>query len=300
MFALLKSEIRKLLTVRSTYILIAIALALTVLINYLGTSPTKYEEPVDQKIVQMTDEFGNEVSYPDPDVPVTYKTVVTRDLPKEELVMNLQESVPIIVIFVSIVLILLMAHEYRYNIINHTLTIANRRSKVLGAKILVGSMFTVLVTLLGIAVALGTSYLAIQVKDLNLPTQDYDWFYITLRHTVYSLGYALFCLGVAALVRNLTAGIAAAFVLPTIDSIAGFLMASRDLEPTKMLPFSALDRFGNVAADVGRTNADLAEKFNGMVSSQPATVVGSLAVFCAYFAGLWLVTWLLFLKRDAS
>lgn len=307
MFAQLKSELRKLLTIRSTYILISLALLLIALFAYTGTSVRTYEEAVCAKTGEVLYTEGRA----DPRLDqapaeeicggtVNYNKITSRDLPKEKLLYNLQEALPVVVTFVSIVLILLIAHEYRYNIINHTLTISNRRSKVLLAKVILSTIVTVLVALMAMAVSVAATYAAVGIKDLTLPAQDYNWLYIMARHIGYAVGYALFCVGIAALVRNLTAGIAAAFLLPTLDSIGGFLLSARNIQPTKILPFSALDRFGNVASDITASTVDIAEKLPGAASGQPATVLMALAVFGAYLIGLWLVTWILFLKRDAN
>ena len=104
----------------------------------------------------------------------------------------------------------------------------------------------------------------------------------------------------AVLVRNLTFAVAAAFILPNLDRIAGFLLSTRDIEPTKTLPFSALGRFGNVASDIATGTAEAGEDFLGASATLPATALGALAVFTAYLLGLWLITWYLFLKRDAN
>lgn len=307
MFAQLKSEFRKLLTVRSTYILISLALILIALFSYTGTSARTYEEAACAKTGEVlytegrTDPRLDQMSAKEIcGGTVNYNKITSRDLPKEKLLYNLQEALPVAVIFVSIVLILLIAHEYRYNIINHTLTISNSRSKVLLAKVTLSIIVTTLVALLAMAVSVGATYAAVGIKDLSLPAQDYNWLYIGARHIGYAVGYALFCVGIAALVRNLTAGIAAAFLLPTIDSIAGFLLSTRNIQPTKVLPFSALDRLGNVASDISARTVDAAEKLSGATSGRPATVLVAIGVFGLYLVGLWVITWILFLKRDAN
>jgi hypothetical protein len=130
-----------------------------------------------------------------------------------------------------------------------------------------------------------------------LPPQDsYNWGYIIARFIGYALGFSLIGLAVMVLVRNTVAGIVAIFVLPMIDGIASELLRSRDIEPTKFLPFSALTRVNSVAADyVPYQNADIP----GGNDLLQATVLGATAVFAVYFVGVWIVSWYLFLKRDA-
>lgn len=303
----LKAELSKLLSVRSTYILIGFALVLISLFAYFGTSPAIYDEAVCVETGELIYSDG----YTDPRLAesspeelcggsVNIETKTNSELPKEKLLFSLQETVPLIATFASVIVILLMAHEFRYNTINYTLTINNSRSKVLASKVIISVVFAIAVTLLAMGVSIAVTQIAINVKGLTLPPQDYNWMYVLLRHFGYVILYVLFGLGIITLVRNLTAGIAAIFVLPTLDGIAGFLLASRNIEPTKILPFSALERFGNVVTDiVPGASIDAAERF-GNAALTPATVVGSFVVVSVYLIGLWVLTWTLFLKRDAS
>jgi|GEM_PF-203741 hypothetical protein len=305
MIAQLKSEIRKLLSVRSTYILLAVALALIGLFAYLGTSSIAYEtvtcEPTGE-VLMSRDYVDERLQDKTPEEvcggPVSRVQEIIRDLPKERLLFNLQEAVPIIVTFASVILVLFVAHEFRYNLINYTLTISNSRSKVLLSKLAVGVSFTTLAVLLAIGVNVAATFAAVSIKDLNLPAQDYNWLYILGRHVVYALGYTLLAVSVAVLVRNLVFAIVAIFVLPTLEGIASFLLSTRDIEPAKVLPYSALDRFGNVAADVVNASPDVTEKFVSGV--HPATAMGALGVFAIYLVALWGITWYLFLRRDVN
>jgi ABC-type transport system involved in multi-copper enzyme maturation permease subunit len=305
MLAQIKSEFRKLFTVRSTYILVIVALLLTILFSYFGTSAQTYDEAVCDstgEVIYSSDFSDEQLSKASPEDicggSVSYTTKTERNLPKEKLLFTLQETLPLTITFVSIVLVLLVAHEFRYNTISYTLTISNSRSKVLLAKIIAGTVFTLATTLLALGVTLATFYLAVNIKNLYLPTQDYNWVYILSRHFVYALGTTLIFMGIAILVRNLVASIAAVFVLPIIDSIAGLLLMTRDIEPTKVLPFSSLDRFGNVVSDM--VPGASAERFGGMDVNSQATVVGSLVAFGLYFIVVWSLAWLTFLRRDAN
>lgn len=303
----LRSELRKLLTVRSTYILIASTFALIALFTYFGTSATSYEEATcldTGEVIYSADKQDPRLLEAGPEEicggEVSYTSRVSNDLPKEELLFNLQETVPLVATFVGIIVILLMAHEFRYFTINHTLTASNSRSRVLLSKLIISIGFSLAITVLAIGFSVLVTQIAIILKDLNLPAQDYDWPYIIMRHLGYVLAYSLFSLGVITLIRNLTAGILATFLLSTFDGIIGYLLSTRDIEPTKALPFSALERFGSVASDITAGGVDVAERFGGMTSGGPATVLESLAVVCVYLLGLWIAAWLLFLHRDAS
>lgn len=303
MIASIRSELRKLLSVRSTYILVMVALALVVVFAYFGTSANTYEEAVCESTGEVLYGRGQTDARLDTASPeevcggeVSYSMKTVNDLPKEKLLFNLQETMPVIAMFIAIIVVLQMGHEFRYNTINYTLTTSSRRSKVLLSKITVNILFTVIVTLLAIGVSVIVTHIAINLKGLTLPAQDYDWLYILVRHAGYALAYALFYLGTIVLVRNLIAGVIAIFLLPTIDGIGGLLLALGDIEPTRVLPFSALDRFGNVAADVASISAATVEFAD--IPSNPATMLGAGAVFAAYLIGLWVIAWLLFVRRD--
>jgi len=154
------------------------------------------------------------------------------------------------------------------------------------------------VTLLGIGLAVVATFAAISVKDLSLPAQDYNWLYVGARLISYSLGLSLTGLAIITLVRNLTAGVAAIFVLPTLDAIAGALLASRNIEATRALPFSALDRISSLMRDYMPQNTPN----DGFTDPQrlPATVLGATLVFVAYLVGLWVIAWVSFVRRDAN
>src|SRR5690606_21230234 len=78
------------------------------------------------------------------------------------------------VLFSSVIAILFMAHEYRYNIITYTLTANARRSNVLLAKFLVMVGFGVLYGLLAVGVAIGSYFLGLSLRDAALPPQEFD------------------------------------------------------------------------------------------------------------------------------
>lgn len=298
----LKSEIRKLLTVRSTYILIFSAFALIGLFTYVGTSASDYEEAICQstgEVLYSIEQFDPRLENASPeDVcggPVSYNRIVINDLSEDKLLFNFQEAIPVISMFISVVLVLFMAHEFRYNTISHTLTLSNSRSKVLLAKLIVGVLFTITITLFTLGLILAVSHIAINVKGLHLPAQDYDWAYVFLRHLGYVLIYSLLWLGIITLIRNLTAGIAAILLLPTIEAIVAFLLEERGIEPTKVLPFSALNRFSDAAT--GLTSTDPVTEL--ATRSEPASVLMAGLVALAYLVGVWAVAWWLFLRRDA-
>jgi ABC-type transport system involved in multi-copper enzyme maturation permease subunit len=166
------------------------------------------------------------------------------------------------------------------------------------SKLIVSTTFATVVTLLAIGFTLAATFAAIGIKDLQLPTQDYNWLYVGGRFVEYSLGFSLLGLAIITLVRNLTAGVAAIFVLPTLNAIGAALLASRNIEATRVLPFSALDRISSILRDYapqGMPNV-------GMIEQQQlqASVFGATLVFLAYLVGLWVIAWVAFIRRDAN
>jgi ABC-type transport system involved in multi-copper enzyme maturation permease subunit len=307
MMSSLKSELRKFLTVRSTYILIASAFALIALFSYFGTSASTYEEAVCAETgeVYYSLDYTDERLYEEGATPeelcggkVNFNTITINELSKDKLLFNMQEAIPVIAMFTAIVVVLMMAHEFRYNTINYTFTTSDSRSKVLTSKVVISVLLTILVTLLAIGLVVLVTQIAINTKGLVLPEQNYDWIYVVMRHISYMLGYVLLFLGIATLVRNLVASVVAILIVPIVDALIGALLSLRDIEATKVLPFSALDRFGSVAADI--TNNNEAIEFMTETTSGPASAMTAGLVVAGWVVGLWLLAWILFLRRDAS
>lgn len=285
MKAQLKAELRKLFTIRSTYIVSIAVIALTMLFTYLNTSRVFIEPP--SEAVSSQEAAGE--SKPDMTNPsaVQKEPQMTNDLPPEKMKLNIQDTVFSVSLLIAVVAILLMAHEYRYNTITYTLILTNSRTKVLAAKILVASGFTIGLTLLAILTAIAATYLAVDIKNLYLPPQQIDWLASLTQLCAYTLGFSLFGLALITLLRNLTAGIVGLFFLPTLELILAGFLSGKNIEPSKYLPFSALGRLGNIV-DGGMA-----------VSAMPSAAYAGL-VFSSYLVALWLITWVLFLRRDAS
>lgn len=294
MVSTLKAEFKKLITVRSTYLLVLLALFLTGLFTYLGTSPIVYQEETAEPSTSQQQSTDSR-----PPLAETRTTKVSKDLPKERVLSHLQDSIPPVSIFIAVAVVLLMGHEFRYNTITYSLTTSNSRSKVLLSKIIVGCIFTVFVAFLAIITVFAAVYAAVSVKDLNLPPQNYDWVYILVRLFGYALGFSLMGLAIITLVRNLIAGVVSLFLLPMIDGLGGALLATQNIEASKVLPFSALNRINNVVIDnIAKGNVP----DDGITDPQllPATVLGATAIFAIYFVGIWAISWYLFLRRDAT
>lgn len=272
----LRAEFRKLLTVRSTYFVTLLIIVLSCLFTYLGTSA---------EYVDSGPNSGQRATSSHP--PSSSRAPVkTKNLRPDKLASNILEAAGAAT-FIAVVTVLLMAHEFRYNTINYTLTSSNSRSKVLLAKVIASSTYTVIATIIAVLLTIAFTYLAIHIKGLYLPPQEISWVAIIGRLLGFIMGYSLLGLAFITLLRNLTAAIVALFLLPTVDALVSALLTRNDTEPSRYLPFSALNRLV--------LNSD-----SGIAPHSLPTVTQSLVVFLAYLIGLWAITWYLFLHRDAA
>lgn len=243
MFGTFKAEFRKLLTVRSTYILTVAALLIAA---FFATYVFGYRQNIQQAASPV---FLNDI---------------------------FQVTLGIFTTFGAIISILLMAHEYRYNTILYTLTWSRSRLKVLLAKVLavlslmtVGGVLTLTVTYIGVHVGLA-------LKGNSMGPQDFDMLEIGWRYLMYLWGYGLVGLVLAALFRNLVAAIVAFFMIPTLEGTLGSLLLKGD---AKYLPFRALDTVPS-SGQQGSINATAG--FEMLSSTTAAGIVALyLAVFGA-------------------
>ncbi|HSH55622.1 MAG TPA: hypothetical protein VK983_02230 [Candidatus Limnocylindrales bacterium] len=203
MIHLLRSEIRKLLTIRSTYGLILACLAITVffafyIMGYRTTAP-------------VTDPGA--------------------------LVRQMTDAIQFLVLFFAIIGVLLMTHEYRFGTIMYTLTSSPRRWQVLVAKIVTVTVLVLLLTAVFAALAPLLTYAGWLLKGVNFVPQDLPSLDLVARVLFYSWAYAMFALLIAVLVRNQNGAIAVLFLLPlTIEILLGLLLRER----AAYLPFTLL------------------------------------------------------------
>lgn len=249
MTALIKSEIRKLFTVRSTYILMAFALALIIFFAFYfegwrGLSGSPASELAPTALQEIT-----------------------------------ASGAGLGALFASIVAILFMAHEYRYNTIAYTLTFTARRTKVLFAKLLVGGVWATVFGLLAVGVAVGSYYAGLAIRDASLPAQDFDPWAQLGKVVFYYVGYALLGMLIAAIVR----GVVGAIVSLLLYSIAVEPLLSVFLKGNaKYLPINALD------STVGASQIP-----------ETLSAVAAVGVSSVYLAAGMLIAWVLFVRRDA-
>jgi len=245
MLAAIKSEFRKLLTVRTTYFMILMAFLLTSGLIAFWI-------------------FG-------------YQDVSKADTNANALLESVYNAVSIMGIFVSLITIMLVGHEYRYNTIMYSLTSVNRRSKLFFAKYLVSIVFSLIVaailaSLTIVAFNIGQSVHHINTTSQHSPVLQMIW------HCAASIAANVtFSFILAIIIRSLIGAIVTILIVPsTIEGLLSILLK----ENVKYLPFTALSNLTSVSTKVSATM--------------------SLSLVAAYAAFFGLVSYILFLKRDAN
>jgi ABC-type transport system involved in multi-copper enzyme maturation permease subunit len=205
MMANLRSEVRKLLTMRWTYYILAFTF---VLLIFFGFYISGWH--IDKGALHD---------------PTTLATDVT-------------SAISTLGVFVALIAVLLFANEYRYNTIMYTLTSSNSRTKVLASKIIVITGFALIFGLIFGVLSPVVSLLGIHIHHLKLVHQTLDYGNLLWRSLFYMWGYAMAGLIIAALTRNQVGSIIILFVAPaTVEGLLGLALKSNVV----YLPFSSLD-----------------------------------------------------------
>jgi ABC-type transport system involved in multi-copper enzyme maturation permease subunit len=198
----LLSEYRKLFTVRSTYVLSALAIILIIAASFVGSG------------------------------------FVTKSYDQYFLTNNALNAAGGISFFVAFIAVLLLAHEYRYKTIDYSLALSNSRSKALFAKVIVilaySMIFSILATLLSIGLAILGAHLAGHI----IPPQSFDLAQSLGKSVYYCTGFALAAMLITAFIRNLAASVGALLLLPSmVENLLALLLKSKSV----YLPFKALE-----------------------------------------------------------
>jgi ABC-type transport system involved in multi-copper enzyme maturation permease subunit len=185
-------------------------------------------------------------------------------------------------VFGAVIAILLMTHEYRYNMIIYTLTSSNSRSKVLLSKIIVISVYALFLTaFIGILSPIA-SYLGVHAHGHTLAPQTLHIGNLIWRSLFYGWSYGMIGLLFAALIRVQVGAIVALFVIPTaIEGLLTQLLKHNSV----YLPFTAQSEvIGN----------------QGFGAYTPLSPGRAAMVVTLYLVIGWLIAWVLFMKRDAN
>ncbi len=259
MIPTLKAEFKKILTIRSTYATALIALLLSGFLSFYVQG---------------------------------FKTTFTGSATKDSLFLagTITQHANIISIFGALIALLLLAHEYRYNTIIYTLTASNSRSKVLASKIVAVFVFVFCYTVLLTIISFGLMVAGVAAAGHNLPHQDINYLTYFIKTIFFAEGYALVGLLLAALIRNMLAAVVVLFVVPgTVEGLLGLILKHNSV----YMPFTALQQVIQAPTLAGVPARRLATD-TGYLSAPKGVLV-----FLGYLAVAWIVTWYLFIHRDA-
>ncbi len=199
----IKAEYRKILTVRSTYVLIAIALLIVGLVSFY--------------IDGLKGDFIN--------------------FDPNKLAGEVTSSVGIITGIVSFIGVLLVTHEYRYNTISYTLTLSRNRTQVFFAKIIAISTLAVVMALFVGALAPALTDLGLKIQGGYLAHQVFPLADLFWRSIYFSWGYSMMGMIFALIIRAQVGTFLALLFLPgTIEPLLGLLFK----KDVVYLPFMAL------------------------------------------------------------
>ncbi|MBW4061753.1 hypothetical protein HJC99_04265 [Candidatus Saccharibacteria bacterium] len=204
MMRTLLAELRKIITLRSTYIILGIMVALVLLFagfidGYRATAAS----------LASPDMLSGEVT----------------------------SAVSVTSVLLALVGLLLFAHEYRYNLIMYTLTSTRSRSQVLLAKILAVTLFVVPMVLFVSALSPLAAYAGAHLRGLHMVHQTFNYWDLLWRNVFFAWAYAMFALVFIALIRNQIGAIIVFFIVPgTVEGILSLLLKGN----AKYLPFTSL------------------------------------------------------------
>lgn len=254
MNAVLKSEFRKLLTVRSTYVVTALACLFTLFMAFFIEGYRGLSMPPGG--------YGpNKLT---------------------ELVFN----TPFVAAQLGVIVaILQMIHEYRHNTITYTLTAANSRLKVLGAKIISVTAYTVFLAILVAVMAIIGFYAGTTLKGSPVPVQHFDVWNVFARCIFYASGFTLLGLAIAALVRNVALAIVIMFMVPgTVETLLGLLLKQN----AAYLPFTLLSKLVIITPT------------EGVPITKDISPIRAALIYSVYLLVIWLITAWTFQRRDAN
>jgi ABC-type transport system involved in multi-copper enzyme maturation permease subunit len=200
----LRAELRKLLSVRSTYIITGFAILFVVFISFWAQG---YKFGAQPGVHFFADNL-------------------------------LQTIAPMTSVAAVLVAILLMAHEYRYNTVIYTLTASNSRSKVLIAKIMITLGYVFALLAVTTALSLVMSAWGLHWAHIILPGQQIG-LDVFAKILFYCEAFALAGLLFAVLIRNLVFAIVFMLIVPnTVEGLITLVLKQKAI----YLPFSALSQ----------------------------------------------------------
>ncbi len=205
MIAQIKSEFKKLLTIRSTYVFLLFCLAADILFAF-------YVEGF--RVTNFVNDPG-------------------------KLAEQSRSAFQSLGLLIALVGMLLITHEYRYNTIMYTITAARSRAQVFFAKFIVVTVFTVVASLLFAALAPLLTIIGLQIHGTDMVAQSFPYLDILWHGLLFSWAYSIFALIVAFIVRSQVGAIVSFILVPGIgESLLTLLLKDN----SKYLPFTSLNQ----------------------------------------------------------
>jgi ABC-2 type transport system permease protein len=134
--------------------------------------------------------------------------------------------------------VLLVTHEYRYNTIMYSLTATNRRFKVLLAKFVVVTVFALLFTVVMATLSPLLARLGITLQGAHIVPQHFYFGDFVWKILFYGWGFAMAGLVIGFIARNQIASFAALLLVPgLVEQLLGLVLKENKI----YLPFSSLD-----------------------------------------------------------
>ncbi|MBL8121932.1 hypothetical protein JNM87_04265 [Candidatus Saccharibacteria bacterium] len=243
MITAIKSELRKVLTVRSTYLVFIIALLINMIVSF-WTSGYRVDHALDTHYLQN----------------------------------SIIALISGIGFFVGITPLLLVTHEYRHNLIYYTLTANHSRTIVFLAKLAVIAKYALVFMLANMLFATLAILVGLNLGDHTLPAQQFEWWPLLWRSGFYLLAVSFMAAIFGFVVRNQIGAFVVYLLYPgTVEALIGLLIKKN----AGYLPFRAI--------------ATVIMPAQGDFSVNKSAVIAAVWVV----VGL-IVSWLLFLKRDAN
>ncbi|HET9722084.1 MAG TPA: ABC transporter permease subunit [Candidatus Saccharimonadales bacterium] len=269
----LKAEFKKLLTVRSTYILMLIFLLLSAFFSFYVHG---FRDSQAQSLM---------LSGQSPKDAAGAALFVSS---------SITQIANVVALAGGLIALLLLAHEYRYNTIIYTLAASNRRSKVLAAKIISVLCLVFVYTVIAGALSLALVWAGAAAAGHSLPAQNISFITFFAKLVFYSEAYSMAGLLFITLIRNQVGAIAALLILPnTVEGLLTLLLKKNSV----YMPFTALSQVIQGPTIQGATPAHPARGDSTIGSLTPGK--GALVYLC-YLVGVWIIAWYLFLRRDAT
>lgn len=260
MIAALRYELVRVRTVRSTWIGIAVAFVIALLLGYLIATPGEFYDETGNLVGTSLDWLGAFT------FPLSATAIVAAVLASQAI-----------------------GQEYRFGIVRLTLSAFPRRGRVLTAKVLVVLLLSALVT----TTSLLGSYLAVVLRGYpsspdTAPAADSTYI---LRAFVFMALFALSAFALAGITRQTAVGVAVPIIAGYIlEPILGVVLTDRADWLVRILPWSNATRWSQTPADATVVDPG---------SMQLAVGWGALGIFAAWVVVLLALESWSFLRRDA-